>query len=137
MPESLKNFKAYLPFLYGIVFYALYSVFFSLNLDFYLIVSKGVQAGGLATLMYAFLKHFISSKGDLKNCISELLKGIISSKSISDVVSLITNLFSSPIDEDMMLEKIEQILRENTDVSEDVLTSVAMIIKKTINDKKN
>lgn len=136
LPERLKNFKGYLPFLLGIIFYAIFSLLFLKNIDFYLILSKGIQAGGLATLFYAFFKHFISSKGDIKTTFSEILKGIISSKSISDVAVLLSNLFHSQVGEEELIEKIEVILKENTDVSGEVLEAVTKLIKNTITDKK-
>ena len=136
LPESLKNFKGYLPFLFGIIFYAVYSLIFIKDVSVYLIVSKGVQSGGLATLLYAFLKHLFNSKGGLKNSLSELLKGIISSKSIAEVTALVSNLFNDKVDEEQMLQKIEEILRENTDADEEVLTAVAKLIKNTVSDKQ-
>ncbi len=136
LPDSLKNFKGYLPFLFGVILYALYTLIFLGEINAYTIISKGVQCGGLATLLYAFFKHILASKGGIKSSVSELLKGIISSKSIKEVVTHICNLFSTQINDDEMLVKIEEILRENTDVKEEVLTAVAKIIKNTITDKK-
>ena len=136
LPEKLSNFKGYLPFIFGVIFYAGYSAFSSSNLSVYTVICKGVQSGGIATLIYAFSKHVSKSKGDVTGAISDVLKGILSAKSISGVAKIISNLFNTQIPEEEMIGKIETILQENTDVSSEVLTAVAKLITKTLTDKK-
>ncbi|MBR2323006.1 MAG: hypothetical protein IKA54_05385 [Clostridia bacterium] len=136
LPQKLNNFKGYLPFLFGIIFYAIYSFLLSQNLSVFEIFSRGIHSGGIATLIYAFYKHILKSKGNVTVAISDVLKGILSSGSISGVSKIISNLFKTQIPEDEMCVKIEEILKENTDVSGDVLTAVAKLITKTLSQKK-
>ena len=136
LPEKLNDFKGYLPFLLGVIFYAVYSVFSPINFSVYFVISRGVQSGGVATLIYAFSKHVSKSKGDVTGAISDVLKGILSSNSISGVAKIISKLFSTQIPEEEMLGKIETILQENTEISGEVLTAVAKLITKTLSDKK-
>lgn len=136
LPEKLSNFKGYLPFLFGIVFYAVYSLFSTRELSVFDVVSRGVQSGGLATLIYAFYKHILKKKGDVKGAISDVLKGILSSKTISGVAHTISSVFQTQISNEEMLRKIEEILQENTDISSDVLSAVAKLIQNALTDKK-
>lgn len=136
LPEKLSNFKGYIPFLFGIIFYAVFSLFFSQNLSVFDTVSRGLQSGGIATLIYAFYKHILKKKGDVKGAISDVLKGILSSKSITGVAHTISTLFKSEISSEEMKRKIEEILQENTELPTDVLSAVAKLIQNSLTDKK-
>ena len=136
LPEKLSSFKGYLPFLFGIVFYAAFSLFSNLELSVLDTISRGLQSGGLATLIYAFYKHILKKKGDVKGAISDVLKGILSSKSISGIAHTISSIFKSEISSEEMQRKIEEILQKNTDLPTDVLSWVAKLIQNSISDKK-
>ena len=136
LPEKLSNFKGYIPFLFGIIFYAVFSLFFNQNLSVFDTVSRGLQSGGIATLIYAFYKHILKKKGDVKGAISDVLKGILSSKSITGVAHTISTLFKSEISSEEMKRKIEEILQENTELPTDVLSAVAKLIQNSLTDKK-
>ena len=136
LPEKLSNFKGYLPFLFGIVFYAAFSLFSNLELSVLDTISRGLQSGGLATLIYAFYKHILKKKGDVKGAISDVLKGILSSQSISGIAHTISSIFKSEISSEEMQRKIEEILQKNTDLPTDVLSWVAKLIQNSISDKK-
>jgi prepilin signal peptidase PulO-like enzyme (type II secretory pathway) len=136
LPEKLTNFKGYLPFLFGIVFYAVFSLFIKRELSVFDTVSRGLQSGGIATLIYAFYKHILKKKGDVKGAISDVLKGILSSKSITGVAHMISSIFKTPISNEEMLRKIEEILHENTELSTEVLSAVAKLIQNSLTDKK-
>lgn len=136
LPEKLSNFKGYIPFLFGIIFYAVFSLFFNQNLSVFDTVSRGLQSGGIATLIYAFYKHILKKKGDVKGAISDVLKGILSSKSITGVAHTISTLFKSEISSEEIQRKIEEILQENTELPTDVLSAVAKLIQNSLTDKK-
>ncbi len=136
LPEKLSYFKGYLPFLFGIVFYAVFSLFSQQNLSVFDVIGRGVQAGGLATLIYAFYKHILKKKGDVKGAISDVLKGILSSKTITGVAHTISSVFQTQISNEEMLRSIEKILQENTDIPSDVLSAVAKLIQSALTDKK-
>lgn len=135
LPEKLKDLTGILPFLISGITYSVYSAIFlsSFNLSF--IFNKGIQAGGIATLCYLFFKQLFLNKGNLHKAISDLLKGILSTKTISKVVTLITKEYSTEISEEELILSITEILKENTDISDDVLQAVAKLVQQTI-DKK-
>ena len=136
LPEKLSNFKGYIPFLFGIIFYAVFSLFFGQNLSVFDTVSRGLQSGGISTLIYAFYKHILKKKGDVKGAISDVLKGILSSKSITGVAHNISSIFKSEISSEEMQRKIEEILHQNTELPTDVLSAVAKLIQNSLTDKK-
>ena len=55
LPENLSNFKGYIPFVLGIIFYFIYSFFIIGNISVFNVVCRGVQSGGVATLIYLVL----------------------------------------------------------------------------------
>ncbi len=136
LPESLSNFKGYVPFVLGIIFYATFSFFSPRELSVCDVFSRGVQSGGLATLIYAFYKHISKCKGDVKGAISDLLKGILSSKSVNDVANTVSALFKTQLSNDDMQSKIEKILKENTQIEGDLLTAITKLIMGVLQDKK-
>ena len=136
LPEKLSNFKGYLPFLFGIIFYAVFSLFSKRDLSVCDTVSRGLQSGGIATLIYAFYKHILKKKGDVKGAISDVLKGILSSKSITGVAHTISNIFKSEISSEEIQHRIEEILQKNTELPTEVLSAVAKLIQNSLSDKK-
>ena len=136
LPQKFSNFKGYIPFLLGIIFYALSSLLSTKELSVLDVLSRGVQSGGLATLIYAFYKHILKSKGDVKGAIYDLLKGIISSTAITDVAKNLSTLFSSELSTSEMKSKIEEILKENTEVDSDVLNAISKLIINVFEGKK-
>ena len=87
IPEKIKNFVGFIPFVLGVFIYAIYSFTLLSDSKFYEIFNKGIQTGAIATLIYTFLKQL--KAGDINNSVSDLLTGILSSKTISEVVKVI------------------------------------------------
>ena len=135
LTEKHKNLTGILPFLIGTLIYFLYSALFLYSFNFYVIFSKGIQAGGIATLFYQFLKQLSLNKGNIKKAVEDLLKGIISTKTISKVVTLITKEYSTEISEEELNLLITDILKQHTEMPEDVLQAVAKLIWQTIANK--
>ena len=137
VPEKFKTLVGYLPFVIGSIFYAVYCLIFSMPVDFGTSLNKGVQAGGVATLLYVFFKHINSSKFDAKKAIKDLLKGILTSEAVSNVSELIMNNFSKDVTDEELLVSVTDILKNNTEIESDVLEVVAKLIKQTLIDNKN
>ncbi len=136
VPKSLKNFIGLIPFLLGVLLYALYSLLLLKNSLCFEIVNKGIQTGAIATLIYAFSKQLKLSGGDIIKSISDLLTGILSSKTISEVVKVIKENFSHDITDEEKVEKITEILKQNQDVPDDVKEVVVKLILQTLTEKK-
>ena len=136
LPENLSNFKGYIPFVLGIIFYFIYSFFIIGNISVFNVVCRGVQSGGVATLIYAFYKHILKSKGDVKGAISDLLKGIVTAKSSSDVAKSVSNLFKTELSIDEQQTKIVEILKENTQIDDELITVITKLILGVLQDKK-
>lgn len=132
IPESLKAFVGLLPFVLGVIFYAVYSCFLQSNFDIYFVLNKGIQTGSISTLFYVFYKQLLLKSGDVNSVISNLLKGIIASKNITEVAKLISKHFDNTIPEEELYLTIKQILNDTTDMTEDVKEVVANLIVKTL-----
>ena len=100
-------------------------------------VNKGVQAGGVATLLYVFFKHINSSKFDAKKAVKDLLKGILTGEALSNVSDLIINNYSKDVTDEEVLASVTEILKNNTEIESDVLEVVAKLIKQTLIDNKD
>lgn len=137
IPECFKTFVGLLPFVFGVIIYAVYSCFLHSNFDIYFVLNKGIQCGSISTLIYVFYKQLLVKNGDINSVISNILKGIIASKNISEVAKLIAKHFDSTISEEESYLTIKQILSDTTDMTEDVKEVVANLIVKTLTKTKN
>jgi len=136
IPESLKNFVGLIPFILGILFCALYSLIFLHEFVFYIIFNKGVQSGAIATLIHAFSKQVVTQNGNLKKSVSELLTGILSSKTITEVLKTIKKQTQSSLSEEEKTKEIEKIILDNTEVPEDVKEVLIKLIMQTLSQEK-
>lgn len=134
VPESLKNFVGLIPFALGVLLYGGYSLLFISDCKFYEIFNKGIQTGAIATLVYAFSKQVKS--GDVKKSISDLLTGILSSKTISEVVKVIKEHCSKNLSEEERIKKIEEVLMQNPDIPSDLKETVVKLILQTLTQNK-
>lgn len=136
IPEKIKSLIGLVPFILGILLYGLYS-YFLLNLsDFYAIITKGFQCGGVATLYYAFFKQILNSSGSVKQAVQNVLKGVLSTQAVKKLSSTISSKLSlTETDEETEL-KIRQILSENADIPKEISWAMARIIAVTISSKK-
>ena len=136
IPKSLKSVNSLLPFLFGLIFYGLFSLLLSKSIITYEIVNKGVQTGAIATLIYAFAKQIRFSGGSFYNSVSELLTGILSSKTISEVVKVIKEHCHSTATEEEKLKRISEVLNENEEIPEDIKDVVIKLILQTLSQNK-
>lgn len=77
-PESIKKYSLYYPYALGIIFYLLYALIFSLNIETNEIVTMGITTGGISSILSSFIK----SQKDKQNMADSLLSGIISEKDL-------------------------------------------------------
>ncbi len=80
-PDKIKKYSVYYPYLFGIIFYGLYAVIFSLYGSINEIVNMGITTGGVATIMGSFIK----SQKNKRDMADNLLAGIISEKDLNTV----------------------------------------------------
>lgn len=136
IPESLKNFVGLIPFILGVILYALYSLIFLHEFVFYLILNKGIQSGAIATIIHAFSKQVVTSNGNLKKSVSELLSGILSSKSITEILNAINKQTQSTLTEEEKTKEIEKIILQNTEVPDDVKEVLVKLTMQTLSQEK-
>ena len=127
VPEKYSNTICILPFLLGIVLVSIYSIIFLKIYNVVELLKKGVQVGGLATFIYAFIKQLLKEKVVEKN-ISDILKGILDAKTIKKTVKEIVNKYSSTISVDESSKKVYDVLLKNTQLCEKECLVISEII---------
>ncbi len=134
IPTSLKKKICLLPFLIGIALSFIYFYFAKKSQNFEEILEKGIQLGGIATLIYAIIKQMLKGN-NLEKSISTLLEGIISSSSLKSVSQSIIQNFSQSKSNDENAKAISNLIAESTSISESECKAITGIILKTLNKK--
>ena len=136
IPYNVKSLIGLLPFILGIVIYGFYAFYLMAEHDFSLMLGKGVQAGAVATLFYAFYKQLAVNGKSVKQVVENVLKGILTGTVTTDVSKLISKSFSKTDSDDETERKVEEVLRQNTDMPEDVLKAITKLITTSLSTKK-
>ncbi len=117
IPEKYSHTVSILPFILGITLISIYSLCVLKIYNLVEILKKGVQVGGLATFIYAFIKQLLKEKVVEKN-ISDILKGILDAKTIKKTVKEIVNGFSLSVNVEESSKRIYDVLLKNTTLGE-------------------
>ena len=123
-----------MPFVIGIILSFVYSYFILELLDTVFIVEKGVESGGIATLIYAILKQVFKSD-NLEKAVSSLLEGIMNSSALKTVSQSIVKNYSSSKTVEENSQIISKLIAQNTSVSENECSAITSIIIKTLTKK--
>ena len=134
IPEKYKNKVCLVPFVLGILFSGIYSIIANEKFVFLTIINKGIQTGGIATFIYAFLKQILK-KDNLEKSLTDILRGIIDGSSLKSTVNKIIKNYSSQNTVEEKSSNISKILIENTNFSEEESKSISEIIINALNIK--
>jgi hypothetical protein len=116
-----------------LVVYVCYNLLSLKSFDFSNSVTKGVQVGGVAILMYAFAKQ-ITRKGDnAKNAVSDILKGVINEASLPGTVNRILKEYSaSSSTPTTAIKSIVKIIAETSKANESESATLGALVFKTL-----
>ncbi|MBO5926616.1 MAG: hypothetical protein J6Q38_03555 [Clostridia bacterium] len=134
IPEKYSKLISILPFLLGILFSTIYLLIVNKSLDFLVIIEKGIQTGGFATFIYAFLKQLLKTES-LKTTISNVLKGILDGTTIKTAVEKILESYSEDNSLEDNAEVISKIIIENTQFSVEESQAISKIIVNALKTK--
>ena len=99
-PDAIKKYSIYYPYVLGILFYGLYCLIFSLNIQANEIINLGITTGGISSILGSFIK----SQKNKQDMADSLLSGIISERDLSSVRQKISQAES--------LEKVAEIISD-------------------------
>lgn len=129
IPYKNKKIIHIVPFIIGILLFFCYAFFLLNSKDLLFIFKKGLSIGGIATFYYAIVKQ-LSKNGTLKSTVSDILKGILKSSSVSSVASKIIKKYSSNNSNQQNHEAVSTIIAQNTSISQQECTAITDIILK-------
>jgi hypothetical protein len=134
IPDKYSNTISILPFFIGIIFSLISTLLYKTKIDLMTILMKGVQIGGVATFIYAFIKQLLKEKGLEKN-IGNILKGLLDSQTIKGAVKKITSLYEKDTSDEENVLLISKIISENTSFSENECKTISEIVLNAIKGK--
>ncbi len=134
IPEKYKNKIGLVPFVLGILFSGIYSLIAFKGIDVLTVIKKGIQTGGIATFIYAFLKQLLK-KDNLEKTLTDILRGIIDSSVLKTTVNQIVKDYSteSSIEESSL--KISSVIKDNTNFTVEECKTISEIIINALHSK--
>ena len=131
LPATLKNLTHLLPFVLGVIIYACYSFVVLNALNLSEIIKKGVQVGGLAILIYAFIKQISRKSSNAKNAVTDILKGFVDDASLQGTVNRIIKEYTANANA-YPVAVITKIIAETSNVSESESVTLGNLVTKTL-----
>ncbi len=134
IPEKYKNKIGLVPFVLGILFSGIYSLIAYKGIDCLTIIKKGIQTGGIATFIYAFIKQLLK-KDNLEKTLTDILRGIIDSANLKTTVNKIVEDYNSENSMEENSNVISEIITNNTNFTVDECKTISEIIVNALNTK--
>ena len=134
IPEKLKSKIGLLPFFLGILLSGIYSLIAYKGIDVLSMLKKGVQVGGVATFIYAFIKQLLK-KDTLENTLTKILNGILDSSTLKTAVKKILESYSLENEDGKNTEIISEVIKSSTDFSLEECKTISEIILNALNSK--
>lgn len=134
IPEKLKSKIGLLPFFLGILLSGIYSLIAYKGIDVLSMIKKGVQVGGVATFIYAFIKQLLK-KDTLENTLTKILNGILDSSTLKTAVKKILEGYSIENEDEKNTEIISEVIKSSTAFSSEECKTISEIIINSLNNK--
>ncbi len=125
LPEKANRL---LPFLVAFLVYALSSLFNLIDINS--VMNKSMTAGGLSTVLYAFLGGYsLTKEEELKKLMNTILKSVLHENQISKVTEEIINGIMSEEDESLITLKISELIKSysTAEISEEKIYAITTI----------
>lgn len=134
IPEKYKNKVGLVPFVLGILLSGIYSLIAFKGIDCFTIIKKGIQTGGIATFIYAFIKQLLK-KDNLEKTLTDILRGIIDSTTLKSTVAKIVKDYNTESSLEEKSNEICKVITESTNFSEEECKTISEIIVNALNTK--
>lgn len=134
IPEKFKSKVGLIPFILGLIISAIYSLIAYKGIDLLSLIKKGVQVGGVATFIYAFIKQLLK-KDTLEKNVTNVLNGILQGNNLKTAVKQILEGYSSENNSSINADIILEVIKSNTEYSTDTCKTISEIILKVLQEK--
>ena len=117
-----------LPFLVAFLVYAVASLFSLIEMDS--VINKSMTAGGLSTVLYAFLGGYsLTKEEELKKMMNTILKSVLAENQISKVTDEIISGLMNESDDDLITIKISELIKSYStkETSEEKIYAITTI----------
>lgn len=135
LPEKYRNLTSIIPFLLSTLIYGAFGYFYKGLTDILLLLTGGIQTGGLATFIYALLKQIFKNK-DVKSVIGDILKGILTYGSAKSVAKDIVKNYSEANTLEDNKKLISSTIASSTSISQAECDAITSIIIKAMKNNK-
>ena len=134
IPEKFKNKVGLIPFVLGIIISAIYSLIAYKGIDLLSLIKKGVQVGGVATFIYAFIKQLLK-KDTLEKTLTNVLTGILQGNSLKTAVKEIIEGYSQENSFNVNADIISEVIKNNTEYPPETCKTISELIINALNVK--
>ena len=117
-----------LPFLVAFLVYAIASLIGLIDIS--MVMSKSMTAGGLSTVLYAFLGGYsLTKEEELKKLMNTILKSVLHENQIAKVTDEIINGLMSESDNELITVKISELIKSYSanEISEEKVYAITTI----------
>ena len=125
LPEKANRL---LPFFVAFLVYAVSALFGLIEMDS--VINKSMTAGGLSTVLYAFLGGYsLTKEEELKKLMNTILKSVLAENQISKVTDEIISGLMSESDEELITIKISELIKSHStnETSEEKIYAITTI----------
>ena len=134
LPENKTLKTVIIPFLLGVIIYAVFGILFIKESTALSLLQGGVEIGGMATLIYAVISQTIKS-GGIEKTLTKILQGVLTNTPIQSIVSNIIDGYSEENTHEENANSILMLLISNTTLSEEECKVITDIIMKAFLNK--
>ncbi len=134
IPDKYQSKVGLIPFILGLIISAIYSLIAYKGIDLLSLIKKGVQVGGVATFIYAFIKQLLK-KDNLEKHVTNVLNGILQGNTLKTAVKEILEGYSLENDSSKNADIIYEVIKNSTEYSNDICKTISEIILNAIQEK--
>ena len=125
LPEKANRL---MPFLVAFLVYTVASLFGLIDIS--IVMNKSMTAGGLSTVLYAFLGGYsLTKEGELKKLMNTVLKSVLHENQIAKVTDEIISGLMTESDDSLVTVKISELIKSysTTEISEEKVYAITTI----------
>ena len=134
LPSSTKLKTVIIPFMLGVILYSVFGLIFLEQTNPLNLLKKGVEVGGVATLIFALYTQALNN-GGIEKTLTKILKGVLTNSPTKNIVADIIDGYSEDKTHEENANIILMLLATNTSMSEEECKTITEIIMKAFLNK--